>query len=55
MDHRLTSSQAVSRKVLLDQTIILDLQSSYVTDEAIVDHVSREEFRRNNQFIQTIV
>ncbi|MFT8869532.1 MAG: type II toxin-antitoxin system PemK/MazF family toxin, partial [Liquorilactobacillus nagelii] len=30
-------------KVLLDQTIALDLRARHVTDEAIVDHVSREE------------
>ena len=30
-------------KVLLDQTIALDLRARHVTDETIVDHVSREE------------
>ncbi|APB87243.1 type II toxin-antitoxin system PemK/MazF family toxin [Lactiplantibacillus plantarum] len=43
MYHRLTSSQTVYGKVLLDQTIALDLRARHVTDETIVDHVSREE------------
>lgn len=43
MYHQLTSSQAVYGKVLLDQTIALDLQARHITDDAIVDHVSREE------------
>jgi mRNA interferase MazF len=41
--HQLTSSQTVYGKVLLNQTIALDLRARHVTDEAIVDHVSREE------------
>jgi mRNA interferase MazF len=41
--HQLTSSQTVYGKVLLDQTIALDLRARHVIDEAIVDHVSREE------------
>lgn len=43
MYHRLTSSQTVYGKVLLDQAMALDLQARYITDEAIVDHVSHEE------------
>ncbi|NVZ01829.1 type II toxin-antitoxin system PemK/MazF family toxin [Pediococcus pentosaceus] len=43
MYHRLNSSQTIHGKVLLDQTIALDLRARHVTDEAIVDHVSREE------------
>ena len=43
MYHRLTSRQTVYGKVLLDQTIALDLRARHVTDETIVDHVSREE------------
>ncbi|WP_263862549.1 type II toxin-antitoxin system PemK/MazF family toxin [Levilactobacillus enshiensis] len=43
MYHQLTSSQTVYGKVLLDQTIALDLQVRHVTDEEIVDHVSRKE------------
>lgn len=43
MYHRLTSSQIVYGKVLLDQTIALDLQARHVNDKALVDHVSRKE------------
>lgn len=43
MYHQLTSSQEVYGKVLLDQTIALDLQARRVTDEDIVESVSRTE------------
>lgn len=43
MYHQLTSSQEVYWKVLLDQTIDLDLQARNVTDEDVVDNVSRAE------------
>jgi len=43
MYHRLTSSQVVYGQVLLDQTIALDLSARGVTDEAIVERVSKAE------------
>ena len=43
MYHRLTSSHTIYGKVLLNQTIALDLQARHVTDEETVDHVSRKE------------
>lgn len=43
MYYQLASNQTVYGKVLLDQTIALDLQARNVTNEDIVDHVSREE------------
>lgn len=43
MYHRLTSSQVVYGQVLLDQTIALDLNARGVTDEAIVERVSKAE------------
>jgi len=45
MYHPLTSSQTIYGKVLLDQTIALDLRARNVTNEAVVDHVSREELK----------
>ncbi|MFT8917817.1 MAG: type II toxin-antitoxin system PemK/MazF family toxin [Oenococcus sp.] len=43
MYYHLTSSSAVHGKILLDQTIALDLQARHVTDNDVADHVSREE------------
>lgn len=46
MYYQLSSSQTVYGKVLLDQTISLDLQARGVTDKAIVDRVSTPELRQ---------
>lgn len=43
MYYQLTSSHRIYGKVLLDQTIALDLRARHVTNENIVDHVSRKE------------
>ncbi|WEV39968.1 type II toxin-antitoxin system PemK/MazF family toxin [Lactobacillus sp. ESL0684] len=43
MYHTLTSSQNVYGKVLLDQTIALDLQARSITQNSIVDRVSKAE------------
>jgi len=43
MYYRLESSQQVYGKVLLDQTIALDLRARGITDDAIVDRVSKNE------------
>lgn len=43
MYHSLKSTQRISGKILLDQTIALDLQARHVTDKDIVDSLSQEE------------
>jgi len=46
MYHRLKSSQIVYGQVLLDQTISLDLTARGITDDAIVERISKTELAK---------
>lgn len=45
MYHQLVSSQMIHGKVLLDQTIALDLNARGISDDAVVEQVSKKELK----------